>query len=124
VLLTVTTGADVRQEQPPIITTRQLRRLLDGPRPPWLVFAPDTETVSQGHIPGSLIATDDQLLAALPRGAPVIVYGENRQAQRAEELTTRFITTGRDARWYPGGLEAWTASGLTTEGRDESGTSP
>jgi rhodanese-related sulfurtransferase len=123
-LPTVTTGADVGREKPPIVTTQQLRRLLGGPRPPWLVFAADRETFSHGHIPGSLTATDDQLLAALPLGAAVVVYGENRQAQRAEELTTRLITTGREARWYPGGLQAWTAAGLTTEGPDESGKSP
>jgi rhodanese-related sulfurtransferase len=114
----------VRQERPPIVTTQQLRRLMDGPRPPWLVFAPDRGTFSQGHIPGSLAASDDQLLAALPIGAAVVVYGENRQAQRAEELTTRLLNAGRDARWYPDGLQAWTAAGLTTEGPDESGTSP
>ena len=112
------------QERPPIVTTRQLRQLLGGPRRPWLVFAPDRETFSHGHIPGSLTATDDQLLAARPRGALVVVYGEDRQARRAEGLTTRLMATGRDARWYSGGVQAWTAAGLTTEGPDESGTSP
>lgn len=112
----------MRQERPPTVTTEQLRQLLGGSRPPWLVFAPDRET--HGHIPGSLTATDHQLLAALPGGALVVVYGENRRAQRAEELTTRLMTTGRDARWYTGGLQAWTAAGLTTEGLHESDTSP
>lgn len=103
------------------MSTPQLRRLLAGSGPLWLVFAPDRAAFSDGHIPGSLTATDAQLLAALPGGTPVILYGEHRGAERARALAARLATAGRDVRWYAGGLEAWSAAGLPVEGRCEDG---
>lgn len=105
----------MQQGPPAVVSTSQLHRLLTGSSPPWLVFAADRAAFSEGHIPGSLTAADALLLAALPTGAPVVVYGEHQAAERARALVTRLTATGRDARWYPGGLQSWAAAGLPVE---------
>lgn len=106
----------MRQGHPPTISTEGLHRLLSGGAPLWLVFAADRAAFHDGHIPGSLSATDAQLLQALPAHSPVVVYGEDHAATRAKALAADLTAAGRDARWYAGGLRGWASAGLPLEG--------
>lgn len=105
----------MRQDSPDTVSTEELHHLLASAAPLWLVFAPDRTLFSAGHIPGSLTATDAQLLVTLPTGTPLVIYGEHRGATRAKALAGELAATGRDARWYAGGLHAWAAAGLPVE---------
>lgn len=105
----------MRQGNPDTVSTRELHHLLTSAAPLWLVFAPDGVAFAAGHIPGSLTASDAQLLTTLPTGTPVIVYGEHRAVTRARDLAAELAATGRDARWYVGGLQAWATAGLPVE---------
>ena len=105
----------MRQGHPPTISTDRLHCLLTGGAPLWLVYAPDSAAFRDGHIPGSLTATDAQLLEALPAGTPIVIYGEANAARRARTLTAKLAGTGRDARWYAGGLRQWTSAQLPIE---------
>jgi len=102
---------------PPTMTTAQLRRLVNTAEPLWLIYLPDDHGSSPGHIAGSLTTNDEDLLAALAGATPMVFYGEHNHAVRARTLATRFASEGRDARWYAGGLQAWTAAGLPVEGQ-------
>ena len=106
---------------PPTVSTTQLRGLLESAGPLWLVFVPDGADPSAGHIPGSLVTADEALLAALPRGTPMVLYGEDAQVTRSPALVLRLAAAGRDARWYAGGLQAWAADGLPVERSPELG---
>ena len=112
----VTTGADV-YDAPPTMTTAELRRLMNSAEPLWLIHLPDDPDSSPGHIAGSLATNDEDLLTALTDATPMVFYGEHSHAVRARTLATRFASQGRDARWYAGGLRAWTAAGLPVEGQ-------
>lgn len=105
----------MRQGNPDTVSTVELHHLLAGAAPLWLVFAPDRAAFSAGHIPGSLSATDAQLLMTLPTGTPLVIYGEHQAVTRARALAAELAATGRDARWYAGGLQAWAAAGLPVE---------
>ena len=105
----------MRQGRASSISTEELRRLLSGGAPLWLVYAPDHAAFSDGHIPGSLSATHDQLVAALPSGAVLVVYGEHPGARRARDLAVVLSLTGHVVRWYADGLRAWSATGLPVE---------
>lgn len=105
----------MRQGDPATVSTELLRRLVAGDAALWLVYAPDQSAFAEGHIPGSLTGTDEQLLAALPAGAPLVVYGEDDRAGRARDLAAQLSHVGRDVRWYAGGLRAWSAAGLPVE---------
>lgn len=112
----------MQQDGPRTVSTAQLRRLLAAGGPLWLVFVPDHATFAAGHIPGSLIATDEQLLRALPAGTPMVIYGEGPHATAARSLAAELAATGRDARWYAAGLLAWAAAGLPVDGSPGAGT--
>ena len=105
---------------PPTVSTTRLRELLESAGPLWLVFVPDGDP-SAGHIPGSLVTADEELLAALPRGTPMVLYGEDAQVTRSPALVDRLAAAGQDARWYAGGLQAWAADGLPVERSPELG---
>ena len=105
------------QKMPPTITTAQLRRLVASGEPLWLVYVSDDRSRPPVRIAGSLTTADEDLLAALVRNTPVVFYGVNSYAVRARSLASRFTSEGEDARWYAGGLEAWTAAGLPTDGQ-------
>jgi rhodanese-related sulfurtransferase len=113
----------MRQGSPDTVSTLELHHLLTSAAPLWLVFAPDRVAFAAGHIPGSLTASDAQLLTTLPTGTPVIVYGEHRAVTRARVLAAELAATGRNARWYAGGLQAWGAAGLPVERASGPGTS-
>lgn len=102
---------------PPTITTEQLRRLVAGGEPLWLVYASGNPRPSAVRIPGSLTTADEDLLASLVPTTPLVVYGNDAHAVRARALASRFMRVGRGARWYAGGLDAWTAAGLPTDGQ-------
>lgn len=76
----------MRQADVLSVSTVELHRLLVSGGPLWLVFVPDRAAFSDGHIPGSLTATNEQLLAALPSGAPVVLYGEHQDVEHARTL--------------------------------------
>ena len=105
----------MRQDRPSSISTEELRHLLAGGAPLWLVYAPDHATFSDGHIPGSLSATHDQLLAVLPDGAVLVIYGEHPGTRRAQNLAAALAVSGHTVRWYADGLQAWSATGLPVE---------
>ena len=109
---------------PPTMTTAQLRRLVNSAEPLWLIYLPDHPGSSPGHIAGSLATNDEDLLAALAGATPMVFYGEHHHAVRARTLATRFASDGRDARWYAGGLHAWTAAGLPVEGHPGTSDNP
>lgn len=115
----VTTGADMH-DGPPTITTAELRRLVNSAEPLWLIDVPDVARSWHRRIAGSLATNDEDLLAALAGATPMVFYGEHSHAVRARKLATRFASEGRDARWYAGGLRAWTAAGLPVEGHPRS----
>lgn len=102
--------------RPPTVSTAELSRLLAGPAPPWLVYAPDHAGFQHGHIAGSLSAGDQQLVLALPRGADVVTYGEHDRTRHARALAVALRAAGHAARWYDGGLRAWAAAGLPVDG--------
>lgn len=104
------------RQEPATLSTEELHALLAAGAGTWLVYAPDCATFIDGHIPGSLSATDAQLLAALPKDAEVVVYGEDAGAMRAKALAVSMQATGRPVHWYDGGLNAWSAAGLAVEG--------
>jgi hypothetical protein len=109
---------------PPTITTAQLGRLVNSAEPLWLIYLPDDPGSFPGHIAGSLAANDEDLLAALAGATPMVFYGEHSHAVRARTLAARLTTQGRDARWYAGGLQAWSAAGLPIEGQPGSSDDP
>lgn len=109
------------QNSAPTVTTAELRHLVASAEPLWLVYVPDDPASSPAHIAGSLATTDDNLLAGLAGATPMVLYGEDSYAVRARTLAARLASEGGDARWYVGGLEAWTAANLPVEGRSGSG---
>jgi len=106
------------------MTTAELRRLINSAEPLWLIYLPDDPASFPGHIAGSLATNDEDLLSALANATPTVFYGEHKHAVRARTLATRFASEGRDARWYAGGLQAWTAAGLPVEGQPGTGDDP
>lgn len=106
----------MRESHPPTVSTDRLHRLLSAGVPLWLVFAPDDASFRDGHIPGSLAATDAQVLEALSADTPIVIYGEAHDARRARSLAAELASTGRDARWYVGGLHEWASACLPVEG--------
>lgn len=106
----VATGSDV-QKTPPTITTAELHRLVGRAEPLWLIYAPDDPGSGRGHIPGSLTTTDEDLLTALSAATPMVLYGDNAHATRAQTIAAGLASQGRDTRWYPGGLRAWADAG-------------
>lgn len=101
---------------PPIVTTAELRRLLDDAGGLWLVYAPDRAKFAAGHIPGSLAAPTAAMLVAVTGEARVVVYGEDHNAVAARALAADLSAAGVDAWWFCDGLAGWSAAGHAVEG--------
>jgi membrane protein DedA with SNARE-associated domain/rhodanese-related sulfurtransferase len=101
------------------IRVEDLRRLIDGGRPPAIVDVRTTRSFAAQHIPGALRMTlkeVDEQLAALPRDGEIVLYctcpNEASAARVARHLMDRGFTRVRP---LEGGLDAWIAAGLPVD---------
>jgi 3-mercaptopyruvate sulfurtransferase SseA len=98
------------------ISVTALRALLDDPGlSVWLIHAADQVAFREAHIPGALACPQDTLLRRLAGDVPVVVYGEDDQAEAAPALTAVLRHLDVEVVWFPGGLAAWRAAGLPVE---------
>lgn len=97
-----------------IISTEELKGILERGEPVVLIMAMSDAAFSMGHIPGSINATKAEDLDWLEDlDAPIIVYCTGRDCAASWIASRLMITAGyRNVRHYPGGLAAWSAAGL------------
>lgn len=104
-----------------VITTRELKRMMDTDERFVLVNVLDYGAYEQEHICGSIniplgdIEKDAREI--LDKGEQVVVYGSEPGSVVTSQAAEKLASLGyRDVARYEGGMLEWTVKGLCTEG--------
>ena len=97
-----------------IISTDELRALMDSGEPVALIMTMNESAYAMGHIPGSSFAAQERDLKNLRSlDAPIVVYCTGPDCAASGIAYRRMRAAGyRNVRHYVGGLAAWEAAGL------------